>query len=152
MEKDQLKIEINHDDIHSSLQVDKNDSHDAAQVLFVHDLHGEGMDQRTYTAEGEDEVGSDEAAEVLVVDSTNTVVQPVTVVVEFFTAAVARPTVLSPWLDVALTYDAEMLNVFFCVWPNRPKLLFENLQFTLLLHQNVCGYTLGADIGKSDCV
>ena len=60
-------------------------------------------------------------SEILIVLSSNTIVQPLAMVVEFFTAPIARATMLSSLLDIGLTDVAEKVHWLVSIFPNRAK-------------------------------
>ena len=59
----------------------------------------------------------DQPPEILIVLSSDTIVQPLAVVIKFLTAAIARSTVLCSLLDIGLTDVAEKVHRLVSIFP-----------------------------------
>ena len=98
----------------------------------------------------EDEVDVNEAPEVLIVLRPDAIVQPLTVVIELLTAAIAGPAVLRPRLHVGVAYVAEQIEWLTRVGPEQRELFALDACFALSAHEDVCRHRYCADIGKVD--
>ena len=95
------------------------------------------MYKQQHTGHAHDQIRINQPPEVPVILHTDTIVQPLAMMVKLFTAPVTRPTVLRPILHIRLAYTAKQIHLLQSVIPEWTELLFEMPSLSLLQNETI---------------